>query len=141
MRAASGDQALVDAVTGGFESADCDEQDQAVLNFAAKMTRNAYKVYEADAGSFHAAGLSDEAYVEVVETVSIQTSLDRLTNALGVAPDAQPVLSYGRAQRPARMTESSRYLVRRGPIFLNLPLASTPSLAASRLTSLNRLIG
>ena len=64
-----------------------------MLNFATIMTRNAYKVYEADAESFHAAGLSDEAYVEVVETVSIQTSLDRLANGLGGAPDAEPVLS------------------------------------------------
>jgi hypothetical protein len=37
-------------------------------------------------------GLDDEAYVDILNTVSIQTSLDRLANALGVEPDPVPLL-------------------------------------------------
>jgi alkylhydroperoxidase family enzyme len=64
-----------------------------VLDFASKMAANAYKVWEADAQSFRDSGLDDEAYLEVLEVVSIQSSLDRLANSLGVVPDAQPILS------------------------------------------------
>ena len=55
--------------------------------------RNAYKVTEKDALAFREVGLSDEAYVDVLDTASIQTSLDRLANALGVTPDAAPSLA------------------------------------------------
>jgi hypothetical protein len=37
-------------------------------------------------------GLDDEAYVDVLNTVAIQTSLDRLANVLGVRVDEQPLL-------------------------------------------------
>ena len=63
-----------------------------VLDFAAKLTRNAYKVTEKDALAFREARLGDEGYVEVLNTAAIQTSLDRLANALGVAPDETPLL-------------------------------------------------
>jgi alkylhydroperoxidase family enzyme len=56
------------------------------------MARNHYKVTEKDAQSFREAGLDDEAYVDVLNTASIQTSLDRLANALGARPDPRPVL-------------------------------------------------
>ena len=57
------------------------------------MARNAYKVTEDDAQRFRDIGLGDEAYVDVLNTLSIQTAFDRLTNSLGVQPDAQPLLS------------------------------------------------
>jgi len=38
-------------------------------------------------------GPDDEAYVDILNTVSIQTSLDRLANALGVRPDPVPLLA------------------------------------------------
>ncbi len=36
--------------------------------------------------------LGDEAYVDILNAVSIQTSLDRLANTLGVRPDPVPLL-------------------------------------------------
>ena len=63
-----------------------------MLDFAAKMARNSYKVVPQDAQAFRDAGLGDEAYVDVLNTTSIQTSQDRLANVLGVTPDAQPLL-------------------------------------------------
>jgi len=67
-------------------------QDEAVLKFASKLLKNSYKVTEKDAVGFKACGLDDEAYVDVINTVSIQTSLDRLTNALGVVADDKPLI-------------------------------------------------
>ena len=67
--------------------------DRVILDFATKVARNAYKVTEDDAQRFRDIGLGDEAYVDVLNTLSIQTAFDRLTNSLGVQPDAQPLLS------------------------------------------------
>lgn len=68
------------------------DQDRVVLEFALKATRNAYKITAKDAQSFRDAGLTDEAYVDVLNTVAIQTSLDRLANSLGVVLDGSPIL-------------------------------------------------
>jgi uncharacterized peroxidase-related enzyme len=67
-------------------------QERVVLDFAAKVARNAYKVTAKDAQSFRDQGLDDEAYIDVLNTVSIQVALDRLANCLGVVPDDQPIL-------------------------------------------------
>jgi alkylhydroperoxidase family enzyme len=69
-----------------------DPMDRAVLTLATKLARSAYKVTEKDAISLREVGLDDEAYVDILNTVSIQTSLDRLTNTLGVRPDPVPLL-------------------------------------------------
>lgn len=80
------DQGLIERATG-------ENADAVVLQFAEKLVRNAYKVTESDAEGFRCAGLDDEAYIDVLNTVSIQTSLDRLGNALGIARDEKPLLS------------------------------------------------
>ena len=69
-----------------------DDAERAVLALAAKFARNAYKVTAADSESIRDAGLDDEAYVDVLNTTSIQSSLDRLANTLGVAPDGDPIM-------------------------------------------------
>lgn len=86
------DETLVEAIGTDYSQYDLDDQDRLVLDFATKMARNSYKVVAADAQAFRDAGLGDEAYVDVLNTTSMQTSLDRLANALGVTPDAQPLL-------------------------------------------------
>jgi alkylhydroperoxidase family enzyme len=67
-------------------------EDRAVLALAGKFASNAYKVTEKDAIGLRDVGLDDEAYVDILNTVSIQTSLDRLANVLGVRPDTAPLL-------------------------------------------------
>ncbi|MFQ5664856.1 MAG: peroxidase-related enzyme [Candidatus Binatia bacterium] len=88
----SGDERLYSWVTDRYADRDWGLQDRVVLDFAAKLARNAYKVTEQDAQSFRDCGLDDEAYIDVLNTVAIQTSLDRLANSLGVSPDAEPLL-------------------------------------------------
>ncbi len=88
----SGDAELVNKVTSDYRQHDFDRDDKLILDFAAKMACNSYKVVAADAQAFRDAGLGDEACVDVLNTTSIQTSLDRLANVLGVAPDEAPLL-------------------------------------------------
>ena len=63
-----------------------------MLDFATKMNRASYKVTSQDSGAFRRAGLDDAAYVDVLNTVSIQTSIERVANMFGVAPDKAPLL-------------------------------------------------
>lgn len=76
------------------------ERDRVVLEFAIKAARNAYKIVEGDARRFHEVGLDDQAYVDVLNTVAIQTSIERLANALGIAADEKPLLRQ--APAPAK---------------------------------------
>ena len=78
---------LLEMTTGSNRPDAQDDQDRVVLEFAEKLVRTAYKVTAKDAQSFRDNGLDDSAYVDVLNTVSIQTSLDRVANALGVQPD------------------------------------------------------
>ena len=72
---------------------DWDDTDRVVLEFAIKATCSTYKITEKDAQTFRDCGLGDAAYVDVLNTVAIQSSLDRLANSLGVAVDHSPLLA------------------------------------------------
>jgi uncharacterized peroxidase-related enzyme len=85
--------ALYDKLSGVWDPESWDDSDRLVLSFAIKATRNAYKIVDRDAQGFRDAGLGDEAYVDVLNTVAMQTSLDRLANSLGVRPDDRPMLA------------------------------------------------
>lgn len=87
-----GEPALLDRLREDPQDSDWSPEDRAVLRLATKFARNTYKITEKDAGSLRDVGLDDEAYVDILNTVSIQTSLDRLANALGVRPDSAPLL-------------------------------------------------
>ncbi len=69
------------------------EADQVILKFAEKVTTSTYKVIANDAQGFRDVGLDDEAYVDVLNTVAIQTSLERMANSLGVPKDEKPLLA------------------------------------------------
>ncbi len=88
----TGDDSIYARLISGGADLDLEPDDRAVLDFADKATRNAYKITAKDAAGFRDAGLGDEGYVDVLNTVSIQTSFDRLANSLGVVPDEEPLL-------------------------------------------------
>jgi len=83
---------LYERLTEDYRQREWAPLDRVILDFATKVARNAYKVTEDDAQRFHEVGLDDEAYVDVLNTVAIQTSFDRLANSLGVRPDPRPLL-------------------------------------------------
>ncbi len=85
--------ALYKKVTSAWEPTAWDDSDRIVLAFAMKAARNAYKIVERDAQGFRDAGLGDEAYVDVLNTVALQSGLDRLANSLGVVSDDRPILA------------------------------------------------
>ena len=101
---AGGDDETYAKVTGDYQRYEWSAIDRLVLDFAAKVARNAYKVTADDAEAFRTGGLDDEAYVDVMCTVATQMGMDRMANSLGVAPDAQPLLA---AERRAAKTGSS----------------------------------
>jgi uncharacterized peroxidase-related enzyme len=86
-----GDSRLLDRLRKEPLDADWSPVDRVVLSLADCFARNAYKVTEKHAVALREVGLDDEAYVDILNTVSIQTSLDRLANTLGVTPDPVPL--------------------------------------------------
>jgi uncharacterized peroxidase-related enzyme len=88
----SGDPELWDTVTGDYTRVEWSPADRAILDFAAKMCRSSYRVTDKDFARFRDTELDEAAYVEVLNTVSIQTSIERVTNSLGVVPDGRPLL-------------------------------------------------
>jgi uncharacterized peroxidase-related enzyme len=91
-----GEPELIDRLQRETLDPDWSPSDRALLTLATKFARNTYKVTEKDAISIREVGLDDEAYVDVLNTVSIQASLDRLANTLGVRPDPVPLLARSR---------------------------------------------
>jgi hypothetical protein len=89
----AGGEEIANQLTGEFVDLDWSPVDRAVLALARKFACNAYKVTEKDAIGLREVGLDDEAYVDILNTVSIQISLDRLANVLGVQPDPLPLLA------------------------------------------------
>jgi hypothetical protein len=73
------------------------ERDTCVLALTEKLIRTPYKITEKDAQGFRDVGLDDAAYVDVFNTVAIQTSLDKLANCIGVSADAAPLLQGSRS--------------------------------------------
>jgi alkylhydroperoxidase family enzyme len=73
------------------------DREACVLALTEKLVRTPYKITEKDAQGFRDAGLDDAAYVDVFNTVAIQTSLDKLANCIGVSTDAEPLLQGSRS--------------------------------------------
>lgn len=71
---------------------DLEELGCTVLALADKAARHAYKITAGDVEAFHRVGLDDAAYVDVLCTVAMQLGVDRIANALGVAPDPRALL-------------------------------------------------
>lgn len=90
---ATHDPSIAEAIDGDADFAKLGKVDRTVMEFADKLLKHAYKITEKDAQGFRDCGLDDEAYVDVLNTVSIQTSLDRLCNSLGIQPDSDPLLT------------------------------------------------
>jgi hypothetical protein len=69
-----------------------DRADELIFAFAEKAAWNAYKITAKDRAGMREAGLGDETYLDVLGTVGLQLGIDRIANALGVAPEPAPIL-------------------------------------------------
>ncbi len=78
----------VESILENFEgSALIDEKTKALLRYAEKITRHAYKVTEADIDELRSNGLSDEEILEAVLVASGFNMIDRIADALGTPLD------------------------------------------------------
>jgi uncharacterized peroxidase-related enzyme len=60
-----------------------DEKTKAILRFAEKVTKYAYKITEADIQKLREIGFTDEDILEATEVISLFNFLDRIADALG----------------------------------------------------------
>lgn len=77
----------VEAIVANYRAAGLTEQEVAVLDFAVKLTDNAYKITGRDIDRLHAVGLSDEEIVDVAAAAAQRNFASRLYDALGAEPD------------------------------------------------------
>lgn len=89
---AAPEDGLWERVTGDYTLHEWSPADRAVLDFATKMARSSYKVTDKDSARLREVGLDAAAYVEILNVVSIQSSIERVANSLGVVPDERPML-------------------------------------------------
>lgn len=98
LQRATGDAGLRERLRH-YPEGEWSEAERVVLDFATKINRASYKVTGKDPESFRRVGLDDEAYVDVLNTVSIQTSIERVANMFGVVPDDAPLLQLDVPER------------------------------------------
>lgn len=85
LRSVSRDDALLEALTGDWRSAELPPRLRAILAYAEKLTLQPHSVREADLQSLRAAGLDDRPILEVVEITAYFNFVNRLADGLGVA--------------------------------------------------------
>lgn len=84
---------LIGILQGDYTAHQWTPTDRLILDFTAKVARNAYKITKKDAERFRENGIGEAAYIDVYCTVAAQLCVDRMTNALGVKPDEEAILA------------------------------------------------
>lgn len=78
------DAALVEQLIRDFRQAELREADQAMLEYAAKLTSEPWKMEEADVKALRGAGFSDAAILDINQVTSYYAFVNRLADGLGV---------------------------------------------------------
>ncbi|MCH7948003.1 MAG: peroxidase [candidate division Zixibacteria bacterium] len=80
------EDSLKNQLVTNFESADISDLDKAILNYAAKLTREPASISETDVSDFRAkhAELTDHMLHDIVQVVSYFNYVNRLADGLGV---------------------------------------------------------
>jgi len=79
---------VADQILNDLQSADISEAEKKLLAYVEKVTRNAYKVTDADVEDLKEIGWSHEEILEVTLVTSLFNSINRFADALGVQPEA-----------------------------------------------------
>ena len=87
LREITGDPAFPDKVIHNFRRAPLNDRERAMLEFAAKMTRNSAEMSPADLEPLRKLGFSDEAIFELAQVAAMFNFTNRLANALGWKPN------------------------------------------------------
>jgi uncharacterized peroxidase-related enzyme len=89
LRELTSDTVLVDQLLTNYRHADLDERQQAMLDFAVKVTEEAFRCSEADLDALHAVGWTDEEIMDITEVAAMFNLTNRMANALGWMPNAE----------------------------------------------------
>ncbi len=80
--------ALADAVTKDYRTADLTPPDRALCDYAIKLTRNPGAVTRADVDALRKHGFDDRAIHDAVQTVAYFNYINRVADGLGI--DLEP---------------------------------------------------
>lgn len=75
----------MEAIKTDYRQASLDPQDRAILDFAAKLTRDPGGMTEEDVAGLREAGLDDVAIHDVVQVTALFNYYNRLADGLGVS--------------------------------------------------------
>jgi uncharacterized peroxidase-related enzyme len=89
LRSLTGDPVLVDQLLQNYRHARLDQRERAMLDFAVKVTEEAYRCTEADLADLMTAGWSEEDVIDIVEVTAMFNLTNRMANALGWMPNAE----------------------------------------------------
>ena len=78
------DESLSEAVKKDPMTADLDPQERAMVEYVAKLTRNAYKVVRQDIEGLRAVGFDDTAILQINLIASWFNYINRVADGLGV---------------------------------------------------------
>jgi uncharacterized peroxidase-related enzyme len=89
LRELTGDPVLADRLIANYRHAPLPANERAMLDFAVKVTEEAYRCSEADLDALRMAGWSDEDVMDIAETAAVFNLTNRLANALGWEPNRE----------------------------------------------------
>jgi uncharacterized peroxidase-related enzyme len=81
------DEKLVAALQEDYTTAPISEQDHAMLDYAAQITRDATRISPADHERLRAAGFDDRAILQITLIAAWFNYINRVADALGVGRD------------------------------------------------------
>ncbi|MGH2586136.1 MAG: peroxidase-related enzyme [Dehalococcoidia bacterium] len=89
LRQALGDQVQGDRITLDYRRAGLDERTTAMLDYAVKITKAPVECSEADIERLRAAGFSDQAIWDIIETAAMYNFTNRIAAASGMLPNRE----------------------------------------------------
>lgn len=84
LRRATGDPELVQAIKEDYRQAPLVQADRAMLDYAAKLTREPWAVGPDDIGLLRAAGFDEQAILDICQVTAYYAFVNRLADGLGV---------------------------------------------------------
>jgi len=81
------DEPLVRALQGDYRSAPISEQDKAMLDYVAQLTRDATRISKADHDRLRGVGFDDRGILQITLIASWFNYINRVADALGVGRD------------------------------------------------------
>jgi uncharacterized peroxidase-related enzyme len=92
------DEALVQAVLDGLDTAPLSDADRALLRFVEKVNRDSITIEPADIAALHAHGWSDEALYDALTVTALFNFYNRWIDAAGVQPMSDAAHRAGAAR-------------------------------------------